>query len=81
MTQGHLHIKIKIMVFSEMAWPIQLKLYVKPPLEMVFKFCSRYLGHMTIELSLSMGKGTSWSQNSKFSFLHKTVVKYHEFKF
>ena len=33
------------------------------------------------EMSLSMGKGTSWSQNLKFSFLHKTVVKYHKINF
>ena len=29
-------------------------------------------------LRLSMGKGTSWSQNSKFTFLHNTVVEYHK---
>ena len=32
-------------------------------------------------MSLSMGKGTSSSQNSKFRFLHKTVVKYHKINF
>ena len=47
LTQDHLNIKIKIMVFSEIAWPIKLKFYVKPPWIVTFKFCTRYPGHMT----------------------------------
>ena len=33
--------------FSETAWPIKAKFYVKPPLVGGTKFCSRHLGHMT----------------------------------
>ena len=47
MSQGHLNIKIKIMVFLETAWLIKLKFYVEPPWEVAFKFYSQYLGHMT----------------------------------
>ena len=45
--QGHLNIKIKIMVFSEIAWPIKLKFYVEPPWVVAFKLYTQYLGHMT----------------------------------
>ena len=31
MTQGHLNIKIKIMVFSEITGPMKVKFYVEPP--------------------------------------------------
>ena len=33
--------------FSETAWPIKLKFYVMPSWVAAFKFCLRYLGHIT----------------------------------
>ena len=40
LTQGHLNIKIKIMVFSEITGPMKVKFYVEPPCLGETKVCA-----------------------------------------
>ena len=40
LAQGHLNVKIKIIVFSEITGPMKVKFYVKPPCLGGTKFCA-----------------------------------------
>ena len=44
LTQGHLNIKIKIMVFSEITGPMKVKFYVEPACVGGTKFYAQNLG-------------------------------------
>ena len=70
LTVGHLNtcIKIKIMVFSEIAWPIKLKFLVDPPWIVALKFCPQYLGHVT-----KMATMPTYGKNPSKIFFFRTV--------
>ena len=67
------------MVFSEIAWPIKLKFYVELPWVVAFKFCWRYLGHMTKMAALPIYEPCKnlWADFNKIQYVALGTQAHH----